>query len=322
MNFLKNIFALLLTSLIATGCLSTKNGEQKDDPLSGTQQKMMLARARPPQQFGFSIYPSRGGVAYSGAGRLHPNHFISADFIEGQIPAIKMRGRSKRNSMVVLVDSSSPVSWIEFSTSQDFGVHFLGINNAHFPYRGTYNTGGVNAYAGVITQVRIEHLFIENIPFYVRMSRGSLGPLARGIHKPKIDAVMGYDNLAVFEYVQFNLKKETVSFSASQVYTPNADRLVDIAKIVDAPGHGLAIEGQIDGKSTPIILDFAGHFSLARGDIKVATTRAVHMGHILLHDVPTLVLPAHTAPPRVGRKLLSPYLITICNREGVVYFER
>jgi len=37
----------------------------------------------------------------------------------------------------------------------------------------------------------------------------------------------------------------------------------------------------------------------------------------------TTGIPEHrVAPPRVGRKLLAPYLITICNNEGVVYFEK
>ncbi|RKX39585.1 MAG: hypothetical protein DRP64_14060 [Verrucomicrobia bacterium] len=321
MNLLRNTAILLPFSLVLMGCVS-KNGEQKDNPLSGTQQEMCLEHVRAPQQFGFAIFPVEGGIAYAGCGRLHPNHFASAEMIEDHIPVIRMRGRSKRNRLNALVDTSSPVSWLEFSISQEFGAFFMGINDQVLPYRGVYNTGGMNAYAGVITQMRIDNLFIENMPFYIRMSRGSLGPLARGIREPEIDAIVGYDNLRSFEYVQFDLQNNVIHFSASQPYTPNTDLLLDIAKIVKAPGHGLAIEGKIDGQPEPIILDFAGDFSLARGDVKVATTRLLQMGHISLHDVPTLVLPAHVAPPRVGRKLLAPYLITICNNEGLVYFER
>lgn len=321
MSLLKNLFLLTLSSAVLSGCLSTE-GSKKEDPLSTTQQEMILSHARPPQQFGFSIFSEQGGLAYSGGGRLHPNHFTSAKMLEENIPVIKMRGRSKRNTMNVLVDTSSPVSWLEFATSQDFSAHILGINDDVIPYRGTLNTGGIKAYAGVITQVRIDHLFIENMPFYIRMARGSLGPLVRGIRKPNIDAIMGYDNLVSFEYIQFDLQNHLIKFSASVPYTPDTERLVDIARVVHAPGHGLAIEGKIDGQPTPIILDFAGDFTLARGDVKVAVTRSAQMGHLALSNVPTLVLPVHDAPPRVGRKLLSPYLITLCNREGLVYFER
>lgn len=321
MNILRSTAILILSGLVLAGCISN-NGEPEDNPLSSTQIETCLSRTRPPQQFGFSIFAVEGGIAYAGRGRLHPNHFASAEMLEENIPVIRMRGRSKRNTMNVLVDTSSPVSWMEFSTSQDFNAYFMGIDDNVIPYRGNYNTDEITAFASVVTQVRIDNLFIENIPFYIRMSKGSLGPLARGIRKPEIDAIVGYDNLRSFEYVQFDLQNNTISFSASHPYTPNSDLLVDVAKIVKAPGHGLAIEGKLDDQPTPVILDFAGDFSLARGDIKTATTHLIHMGHLSFRDVPTIVLPTHTTPPRVGRKLLASYLITICNKEGLVYFEQ
>lgn len=321
MPLLRHSIIIPLVSLVLAGCV-TNDGKLKDEPLSQTQQDMVLSHARAPQQFGFKIYQVEKGISFFGQARLHPNHFVSADLIEGSIPAIKMRGRSKRNNLTALIDTSSPVSWMEFSTARQFGAIFMGINDMVIPYRGTYNTGGMDAYAAVMTQMRIENLFIEDMPFYIRMSEGSLGPLARGIRKPNIDAIVGYDNLSSFEYIQFDLKNKKIHFSASQPYEPNEDRLLDIAKISKVTEHGLAIEGKIDDKSRPIVLDFAGDFHLARGDVKVATTRTVQLGHMSLPAVPTLLLPVHAAPPRVGRKFLSPYLITICNREGKVYFER
>lgn len=315
--------ALLLTlsSLVLAGCATTDK-QQKDDPLSPTQIEMTLSHARPPQQFGFALRSKNGGIAYVGQGRLHPNHFASTEMLEENIPVIQMRGRSKRINMNALVDPGSSVSWMEFSAAQDFNAYFMGVNNLVIPYRGNYNTGGVKAFAAVVTQVRIDNLFIENVPFYVRMSQGSLGPLARGIRKPQIDAVIGYDNLQGFEYIQFDLQNNTIAFSATHPYEPNPDLLVDSAKIAKVPGHGLAVEGVLDDDDSPVILDLAGNYSLARGDIKVATTRNLELGHLAFDDVPTLVLPAHAVPPRVGRKLLEPYLITICNREGVVHFEQ
>jgi len=316
-----NIALLMLSALALSGCLSN-NGELKDKPLSQSQQKAYLSKARPPQQYGFSIYAVEDGMAFAGRGRLHPNHFTSTEMIEENIPVISMRGRSPRNTLNALVDTSSPVSWMEFSVSQDFSAYFMGINDQLLPYRGSYNTGGVNAFAGVVTQMRIDNLFIENMPFYIRMSQGSLGPLARGIRKPTIDAIVGYDNLQSFEYIQFDPYNNKISFSATKPYSPNSGLESEVIKIVKAPGHGVAVEGKIDGQPTPIVLDFAGDFSLARGDVKVATTRRIHIGEIEINDVPTLVLPVHAAPPRIGRKLLTPYIVTICFKEGVVYFEK
>lgn len=316
-----NTTILMLSILVLAGC-RTPSGKPADKPLSKTQQESYLARAKPPQQFGFSIYAVDDGMAYAGHGRLHPNHFTSAEMIKENIPVISMRGRSPRNTLNALVDTSSPVSWMEFSVSQEFSAHFMGINQQVIPYRGSLNTGGIRAFAGVITQMRIDNLFIENMPFYIRMSSGSLGPLARGIRKPRVDAIVGYDNLRNFEYIQFDPYNNTISFSATTPYVPSESLPCEVVRIVKATKYGLAVEGEIDGQPTPMVLDFAGDFSLARGDVKVSTTREMRIGEMEFNDVPTLVLPVHAAPPRLGRKLLTPYLVTICNKKGVVYFEK
>ncbi len=317
----KHLLILILSGLALSGCLSS-NKEPKDSPLPLEQQNNYLSKARPPQQFGFSIFPSKGGMAYSGSARLHPNHFVSVKMIEDGIPAIKTRGRSKRNTMNVLVDISSPISWMEFSTSQKFGTHFMGINDEVIPYRGSYNTGGVNAYAGVLTQLRIENLFMENVPFYIRMSIGSLGPLARGIREPEIDAILGYDNLRDFEYIQFDLQNNKINFSSTTPYKPHQGLSVHTAKIIKSRSYGLVVDGQIGDQPGPVVLDLAGNYDFSRGDVKVSTTKLVQVGDLSFTNAPTLVLPVHDSPPRVGRKLLAPYLITVCNKEGVVYFER
>jgi hypothetical protein len=321
MNPLRILLILLLSALILAGCQS--NNEPPDEkPISLTRQEAYLEAARPPQQFGFSIYPEGNGLAYSGNGRLHPNHLATAKMLEDTIPVITFRGKARRNTMKVLIDYSSSSSWIEFLKSQKFGAYFMGINDMVIPYRGGYNTGRQNAYAGVITQLRIEGLFMENVPFYIRMASGSLGPLARGILSPHVDAVMGYDNLQAFEYVQIDLRNNQIIFSASTPYVPHDDLLMTTAKIMKLRGHGLAVEGAIDGQPLPILLDFAGNFHFARGDIKVSTTTQVSLGEVVFRQVPTLILPAHNSPASAGRQMLAPYIVTICSKEGVVYFER
>ncbi len=303
------------------GCTSSKN-LPKESFLSERQQSAALAKARPPQQYGFSVYPIKGGIAYSGHCRLHPNHLTTAKLEQDNIPVIKIRGLAKRSKMSALLDFTSPTSWLEFSTSEEFNALFFGLDDKMFPYRGGYNTGNVNAYAGVVTQLRIDNLFMENVPFYIRMAQGSLGPLARGIHDPHIDAVLGYDNLRNFEYVQIDLRNNVVKFSSTIPYVPHEDLLADVAQIIPIRNYGLAIEGEVDSHSEPIMLDFAGDYSFARGDVKVRSTYQVKAGHLSFRSVPTLVLPIHNAPARIGRKLMEPYIVTICNTEGLVYFER
>jgi hypothetical protein len=322
MNSLLRNLILTAAALAAAGCLTTRTDKPQDNPLSRTQQQAWLSRAKPPQQFGFSVYEVDGVAAYSGDARLHPNHFSSVEMLEENVPVISMRGRSARYKLNALIDPSSPVSWLEFSASQDFNAFAMGINDNLFPYRGEFNTGGVPAYAGLITQMRIDNLFIENMPFYIRLSRGWLGPLARGIREPAIDAVVGYDNLRIFEYVQFDLPANEIRFSATTPYAPLEGMEIKTARIVRAADHGLAVEGEIDGRPMPIVLDPACDYALARGDVKVTTTASLRMGEVELSDVPTLLLPVHIAPPRIGRELLAPYIITICPGRGLVYFEK
>jgi len=319
MNPPRTLLILLLPSLVLSGCTSSK--VQSEQPISLERQKTYLEDASPPQQFGFSVHRAQNGITYSGAMRLHPHHLTSVDMLK-KVPVIKFRGKSRRNTMKVLLDFGSATSWLEFSTAQEFKVHFMGINNHVIPYRGKINLGGQNAYAGVVTQLRIENLFMENIPFYVRMALNSLGPLARGIQKPEVDAVLGYDNLRVFEYIQIDLRNHRVSFSSDVPYIPHENVLMTTARIINLPGHGLAIEGAIFGDPVPVILDFAGDYHFERGDKKVNKTKQVSLGDIVFRNVPTLVLEPNRSPPRAGRKMLEPYIITICAPKGVVYFER
>ena len=320
MNVLKAL-PICLFPLLLSGCL-TDDTPREDIIMPQVQQNTYLSHAKPPQQFGFDVVQVKGGFTYLGRARLHPNNMTAVNMAHKNIPIIQIRGRSKRDNMNVLIDVSSPTSWLEFSKSQQFDSHFLGLDDETIPYRGGYNTGGVNAYAGVITQLRINQLFMENVPFYIRMASGSLGPLARGIRAPKVDAILGYDNLRTFEFIQIDLRNKRIAFSTTSSYTPKDELLMTTAKIVEKPGYGLAIEGAIFDQPTPVILDFAGNFNFARGDIKVNSTRQVSLGDIVFRQVPTLALPAHNSPPRAGRQMLAPYIVTICNRQGVVHFER
>jgi hypothetical protein len=320
-NLLRPILLLLCCSMLL-GCQSSKEGMPDDRPLSDKQKTSALTRTRPPQQFGFTAFATERGITFGGRGRIHPNHLSTTEMIEEQIPVVSMRGLSKRSTMNALIDTSSPVSWMEFSTSKAFNAYFMSVNDDVLPYLGRNNTGGVDAFAAVVTQLRIDNLFIENVPFYVRMSSGSLGPMARGIYEPQVDAVIGYDNLKAFEYVQFNLRDSQITFSATSPYSPMEGIQTEAAVIERLPGYGLAVEGIVDGQTTPILLDLAGDFSFARGDSDVATTGTLEVGDLAFQDTPTLLLPMQNIPPRVGRELLAPYLITICNKEGLVYFEK
>ena len=308
-----------LTTLLLTGCASkNKYGEERF--LSEREQKSALAKTKSPQYYGFHVFPVQGGIEYRGAARLHPNHQTDADFEKGQ-PVIKFRGKSSRLNGHALLDLSSPASWMEFSTASDFGATFMGMDEDVIPYRGNY-AGDVKAYAAVVSQIRIDNLFMESIPLYVRMSIGGLGPFSRGIFEPNIDTVFGYDILGLYETLQFDLRDEHVVLSSSHSYSPQEDLLMSAARIVPVQGYGLTVEGAIFGEATPIVLDIAGDYHFMRGDKNVSQTKQVSIGDIVYRKVPTLPLPIDTALPRAGRRMLEKYIITVCPRQGYVYFEQ
>ncbi|VGO22747.1 hypothetical protein [Pontiella sulfatireligans] len=319
-TLLRFTLALLAMPLLLAGCLTTAD-DGTEMVIPKTKQNDYLSKTVSPQTYGFEVYPVQGGISYRGTCHLHARHMASANFIKGNIPVIDIRGSAARKKMDALLDVSSPSSWIEFATSQRFDADFMGWNDQVMPYRGVYNTGGVDAYAGRISQLRIKQLMIEDVPFYIRMATGSIGPLARGIEIPKVDAVIGWETLSQFEYIQFDLRNESVQFSSTIPYVPHEQLVMTQAMIVKLPNYGLAVRGAIYGESMPILLDFAGNYNFARGDKRVTSTKQVSIGDIAFRKVPTLMLPVHNSPPRAGRKMLEEYIVTICNKKGVVYFE-
>jgi hypothetical protein len=312
----------LLIAAFMAGCNSAEYDSEQQYVLSENEQKDYLSYAKQPQQFGFTVYPHQGGIALKGIARQHPLHMASVNFIGGDAPVIKVRGKASRMKMNALLDTSSPTSWLEYDTAEEFDAIPLGLDKQVFPYQGGDDTGAVNAFAAVVTQMRIDQLCIEDIPLFVRMAAYTLGPLNRGISSPRIDGVFGYDVLGTFEYIRIDLEAGTVDFSATTPYTPNENLLMTTARISSSSTYGLAVEGAVFGEPTPIVLDIAGnyHFESSTADSNV--TKQVRLGEVVYVKVPTRLPIRRNLPPRAGRLMLQKYIITVCPLKGVVYFER
>jgi hypothetical protein len=318
-----NIATALLITTMLVGCNSGVNDGYDQYILSEDEQKDYLGYTKQPQRFGFQVSSNQeGNISLKGVARLHPLHAARANFIGGDAPVIKMGGKARRMKMNALLDTASPTSWMEFDKAEEFGAIPLGLNGQVFPYQGGYDTGAVNAFAAVVSQMRLDHLFIEDIPLYVRMAAYSLGPLNRGIFSPRVDGVLGYDVLGIFEYIQIDLSAGTVGFSATSPYTPNENLLMTTARIVSAPNYGLAVEGAIFDEPTPIILDIAGNYHFENSAAESNVTEQVSLGEVVYLKVPTRQPAQRNLPPRAGRLMLQKYIITICPQQGVVHFER
>lgn len=316
------MFSLILASVALLGCSTSGSKDRPTRALSEREQKAALAHCKSPAHFGFSVVPAYKGIDFRGAARLKSTHPVVAKLLKGTIPVIEVRGENPRDTIKMLVDFSAPVSWMEYLTAKRQKVAFLGVNNQVIPYRGAYYADGINAYAGAVEKVWIDSLSMENVPFYIRMSKGTLGPLARGIIDPPVEATLGYDNLRNFKYVQIDMLRNQMVFSAATSYQPSEELLIATAKIIHLSGYGLVVEGAILGQAVPLVIDFAGDYSFARGDVAVESTKQISLGEMVFRQVPTLALNSKNAAPRVGRKIFEPYIVTVCNEKGVVYFER
>lgn len=311
-------FHLVLLAALLAGCATT-DPLAPETLLGEREQKSLLAKARPASEFNFAPLPLGNGTIYIGSTLLRREQSATLFSFDSSMPVIEIMGRQ---GMQFLVDTASAESWIEYSSAARNKVVFLKNNGQIIPYLGQAGTEGASAYAGVVPRLRIDSIDLENVPFFVRMAKGTMEPVVYSKTAPRVDGVLGYDNLRQFESIQFDLQAGIIRISTSETYSPDQQRLVGEAPISTICRDRLAVDGAIDGQSVPIVLDFAGDLAFARGDTRAAKTDQVDLGEIVYLNVPTSVLAAHDAYPRAGRNLLKKYLVTVCPRDGVVYFER
>jgi hypothetical protein len=310
----------LLLAVLA-GCSSVAP-QQKEMLMPRMQQNTYLSHAKDPELYGYEALRVNEGYLLTGEAKPHQNQTTVLKLGKNNLPVIPIRSHSRWKRMNALLDTGSPVSWMEFGIAQKFDAEFLGDATYKVPYPGNLNTGKAAAYAAAVSQLRLGSITMDNTLFYIRMALNSLGPMARGIQVPHVDSVLGYDTLKTFEFVQFDFRRNQVHFSTGQPYVPDEQLLMTAAKIMTLKNHGLVIQGGLLGIPTPVILDVAGEYYFSRGDVKMNITKQVSLGDVVFRKVPTLLLPTYDGPPRAGRHMLEDYTVTICPKMGIVYFER
>ncbi|NIP91965.1 MAG: hypothetical protein GWO24_00170, partial [Akkermansiaceae bacterium] len=88
-----------------------------------------------------------------------------------------------------------------------------------------------------------------------------LGPLSRGLEKPKPSVVVGNDMIRAFETFQLDYPGRTLRLAATTRYTPRKDALM--TTLAAGYAHGaLTVDGAINGRPAPIVLDSAGDYAV------------------------------------------------------------
>jgi hypothetical protein len=298
--------------LLAAGCKTT----EETKPVSWKEQSAYLAKVKDPRRFGYSIYQTPSGIDYRGGFRLHPNRIkeFSMESVEPLRPVGMLRGSLGLESPMLL-DFTSSFSWLEFDLAQQLGAQPVSEGKAMLVKSPGDEIPGC---LSVVSTVRFGQVFMENPLVYVRMANGSLGSLARGIEKPEIKGVIGWDLLKKFEQVRLDYAGKRVVLSTANVsYDPNPALLVAGVPLVKHSGV-CAVRGAVDGKAGLVLLDPAG-------DFEVATDGAAAVSSIQLDAGLTFSAPAvstSSGGTRIGARLLQKYRVTICPQAGRVYFEK
>ncbi|MBN2163338.1 MAG: hypothetical protein JXR25_02060 [Pontiellaceae bacterium] len=314
----------LLLSAVLAGCMTTGETDTAEQSLGKREQTKLLARAVPVAEYGLSpSFPFGNGTIYLGGTLLEPNQTSGFSYRAGDMPIIGMQTAARNKPFSVLLDTASNASWMQYPCARENGYRFLSNKGMIIPYIGTASTEGVDTFAGIIPEMKMGSIMLNKTPLFVRMATGQMSPVVYSSAEPRVDAVLGWDNLRQFQIIKFDLANGQVALSSSQVpYMPDQERLIGRASISRACTDKLAVEGAIQSLQTPIILDFCGDYGLARADTRDPETKQLELGEVVFLNAPTKVLAVQDRIPRAGRKLLEKYVVTICPRMGVVYFER
>lgn len=310
---MKTTALILFTStvLLTAGCKTTETR-----PVTWKDQQAYMARVKDPRRFGYSIYQTPAGVDYRGGCRLHPNQAaeLAMKAEEPLRPVVMLRGKFGLESPL-LFDFTALSSWMEFDLAQTFGAQPMGEDSAQLVKTPGEEIAGC---LSVVPTLRLDQLYIENPLVYVRMANGPLGAVARGIEKPELKSVMGWDLLKKFGQIQLDYgRKRMVISTAEAAYVPNPAFLVARIPLMKYAG-ACAVRGAVDGKAGLILIDPAG-------DFEVATDGATAVSSVQLDAGLIFSAPAVSSSPggtRIGARLLQNYIVTVCPQAGVIYFEK
>jgi hypothetical protein len=305
-------FCLFLTaSLLLAGCMTTEEAK----PVSWREQSAYMARVRDPRMFGFGIYKTAGGVEYRGGARLHPRQVeaLPMEAKKPYRPVVSTRGNFGL-AWPVLLDITSGTSWCDFHVAQKLGAQPVGENKAALVKTPGEETSSCPS---VIGSLRFGQLYIESALVYVRMASGPFGTLARGVDKPEIKAVLGWDILEKFEQIRFDYVAGQVLLASTLEYEANPELLVAQVPLVKRAGV-CAVRATVDGDTRMVLIDPVG-------DYEVATDGAEPVLDLVLGDGLSIQMPAVSESPggiRIGARFLENYGLVLCPQKGFLYLEQ
>lgn len=313
--------------LLLTGCLTTTKNDTVI-PFNREQANALLSKARAPQVFGLTAYNSDAGPVFAGANRVHQGDVARLNFLgerSSTAPIVIMDGRGELR-MPTLIDTCARNNWVTSAGGAQLSITLL---SGPPPYQAVaaHVYDEIGGAAGIAQKIVLEKSHIENVIFYLRLAQGPLGPLARWLDKPTPVAVLGTSFLRAFSFVQLDYpERKAVLSSSTRFPVPPEEALVaklPLREILGVP----AVEGALDGDPVTILLDTAGDFELVMNEPANETIRRLSIGDLVFPPDVNVVssMDQGLGPisyPRVGRRLLARYKVTLDFKGKMVYFER
>ncbi len=317
------VLFLLALMLLPSGCASRRPAEIQ--PLSPRELEQFFSRAQDERRFWLTKYESDQGPVFAGAHRLHTGKFAYVPFEarrQKPVPMISIRFRSPEEYMA-LIDASARANWIEFGLAREIGL--IPIGPPSYRHFAMHADDPIPGYLSVASRVVIDQLHVETALMYVKAAHGPMKYLTRDDRDMRAPIVLGSEFIRAFHYVQIDYPNQHVLFSTTTPYRPHTDRLIASVPMRDIYG-AIAVEGFIDDMPAAFLLDTIGDYAVAGTFSTAPDVRQIMIGDLVLRNTPysDLEMLGLGMPdvPRLGRQVLSRYIVTFDGRNRQVHFER
>lgn len=305
---------LLITLLVVMAC-STKRPLQHSTAVGKEERSLFTSRSKPPQIFDLTTMSTGRGPVFAGSFRQNLNHIDKLEFASAKNSTAPIIAINDKKTLLLL-DSSSPDSWLTFDAAVGMNVTAL-AGPELFEKNPSHVIDEMGGFAAVLPRLSIGKLYLDNAVFYVRNARGPLDSLTRWEKSPFVHGVLGADFLRSFEFIRVSLRGRQAVFCGVNLY-PYTDSALTKLPVSDLNG-AMAVTCSIDGEKQDVVIDIAGDFELAMENPRGGVVKQLTMGDIVFRKVEAvpafdLGLPKN-GPPRIGRQLLERYDL-VFNQRG------
>ncbi len=317
------IFAVIAGHTV-TGC-ATRGSPAGPKPYTTADLERLRATAKDPRIFFMNAYPEESGdIVFTNANRLYQELKVTLPFaspVNTVLPLLSLLAGPTR-PVSALTDTSAPLSWVPLDRRRAMGFETLGpeLNLA----QAEQVIDDVPGVAAVLPELRFGDLRMEMVLVYARAATGPLWPVTRDPRTANANLVIGTNILRAFAWVQWDFPNRRIHFSSAGAYEgAEEDRLASLP-LSSATGP-LIVNGEIEGRPRPILLDVAGDFEMVMDAPPADVVRHVTLGDLVFRrlavSTPRSVGVAG-GPARLGLRALAPYRLTLDNRRKLAYIER